>query len=75
MPFVHIANAGPLTIDQRRELAEQVTEAIHKVTGKPHGSVYLRIDEVPRVNFAVGGQLLADKDAAAQNNSDGPAPK
>lgn len=63
MPFVHIANAGSLTIEQRRALTEKVTEAIHEVTGKPHSSVYLRIDEVPRENFAVGGKLLADRDA------------
>lgn len=63
MPFVHIANAGALTVDQRRALSEKVTEAIHEVTGKPHSSVYLRIDEVPRENFAVGGKLLADRDA------------
>jgi 4-oxalocrotonate tautomerase len=65
MPFIHIANAGPLTVEQRRELAKQITESIHQVTGKPHGSVYLRIDEVPRDRFAVGGQLLADRDAGS----------
>lgn len=63
MPFIDISNAGPLDDDQRRALAREITEVIHKVTGKPHASVYMRIDEVPRLNFAVGGQLLADRDA------------
>jgi 4-oxalocrotonate tautomerase family enzyme len=63
VPFVHIANAGPLDADQRRRLATEVTELLHQVTGKPHGSVYCRIDEVPRDHFAVGGKLLADRDA------------
>ncbi|MCA8926415.1 MAG: 4-oxalocrotonate tautomerase family protein [Planctomycetes bacterium] len=63
MPFVHIANAGPLSADQRRKIASEVTELLHQVTGKPHASVYCRIDSVPRDEFAVGGQLLADRDA------------
>ena len=63
MPVVHIANAGPLDIEQRRRLARDITELLHQVTGKPHSSVYCRIDEVPRENFAVGGTLLADRDA------------
>lgn len=63
MPFVHIANAGPLSVEQRRQLATEVTELLHQVTGKPHASVYCRIDSVPRDEFAVGGQLLADRDA------------
>lgn len=63
MPFVHVANAGPLTVEQRRRIATEVTELLHQVTGKPHASVYCRIDEVPRDSFAVGGQLLADRDA------------
>lgn len=63
MPYVHIANAGPLSAEQRRKLATEVTELLHQVTGKPHSSVYCRIDAVPRDEFAVGGQLLADRDA------------
>ncbi len=63
MPVVHIANAGPLDIEQRRRLAVEITELVHQVTGKPHASVYIRIDEVSRENFAVGGKLLADRDA------------
>lgn len=63
MPYVHVANAGPLDPDQRRQIAAEITELLHKVTGKPHSSVYCRIDSVPRDEFAVGGTLLADRDA------------
>lgn len=63
MPIIHLHNAGPLTLDQRRRLARDLTEVVHQVTGKPHGSVYVRLDEVPREHFAVGGALLADRDA------------
>ncbi len=62
MPIVHITNAGPLDIEQRRRLARGVTDLLHEVTGKPHSSVYCRIDEVNRENFAVGGTLVADRD-------------
>jgi 4-oxalocrotonate tautomerase len=63
MPVIHVHNAGPLDLEQRRVLAERLTQVIHEVTGKPHASVYTRIDEVPRDHFAVGGRLLADRDA------------
>lgn len=62
MPIVHVHNAGPLTAEQRERLARELTEVVHQVTGKPHGSVYLRIDEVPRTHFAVGGTMLASRD-------------
>ncbi len=63
MPFLHLSNAGPLSEDQRRQLADELTSVVCKVTGKPRSSVYLRLDEVPRGSFAVAGELLADRDA------------
>ena len=69
MPILHLHNAGPLTLEQRRRLAQDLTEVVHQVTGKPHGSVYVRLDEVPREHFAVGGSLLSDRDAERTNSS------
>lgn len=64
--MIHVHNAGPLSLEQRRELAEKLTAVICEVTGKPASSVYARIDEVPRDHFAVGGTLLADRDARSK---------
>ena len=58
MPFITIENAGTLTKEQKEELIEKVTKAIVEVTGKPKHYIYIRIDEVPRENFAIDGKLL-----------------
>ncbi len=58
MPIVTIQNAGKLTKNQKEDLMQQVTELVTTVTGKPSQSVYVVIEEVPRENFAVGGNSL-----------------
>lgn len=58
MPVITIENAGKLSSDQKKELIKKVTEVISEVTGKPMQAVYVRIDEVPRENFGVGGKPL-----------------
>ena len=58
MPIITIENAGKLSSDQKKELIMKVTEVISEVTGKPMQAVYVRIDEVPRENFGVGGKPL-----------------
>ena len=58
MPVITIENAGKLSSDQKKELIMKVTEVISEVTGKPMQAVYVRIDEVPRENFGVGGKPL-----------------
>jgi len=37
---------------------KKLTDVVVEVTGKPAGAVYIRIDEVPRNNFGVGGKPL-----------------
>lgn len=58
MPIVTMENAGKLSKEQKRELIDKLTRAVVDVTGKPKTAVYVRIDEVPRENFGVGGESL-----------------
>jgi len=58
MPIVTLENAGKLAADQKIALIEKLTEVVVNVTGKPAAAVYVRIDEVPRENFGVGGTPL-----------------
>lgn len=58
MPIIHVTNAGELSHEQRERLAAELTDVVHRVTGKGKQYVYVRIDEVPRSAFAVGGKLL-----------------
>jgi 4-oxalocrotonate tautomerase len=58
MPIVTLENAGNLTKEQKERLIKKLTDVIVEVTGKPAQAVYVRIDEVPRENFGVGGKSL-----------------
>ncbi len=61
MPFVNVKVAGSLSKDQKKELAERITEALRDVAGKKPESTYIVFDEVERENWAAGGSLLTDK--------------
>ncbi|MCK4311536.1 MAG: 4-oxalocrotonate tautomerase family protein [Candidatus Cloacimonetes bacterium] len=58
MPIVTLENAGTLTAEQKIELIRKLTDVVVEITHKPESAVYVRIDEVPRENFGVGGKSL-----------------
>ena len=58
MPIVTLENAGTLTVEQKTQLIKKLTDVVVEVTNKPAAAVYVRIDEVPRENFGVGGKSL-----------------
>ncbi|HCX73430.1 MAG TPA: hypothetical protein DHM37_06920 [Candidatus Cloacimonas sp.] len=58
MPIITMENAGELTLQQKKDLIKKFTDAVVEVTKKPASAVYVRIDEVPRTNFGIGGKAL-----------------
>ena len=58
MPIITLENAGTLSEEQKKELIKRFTNAVVEITGKPANYVYVRIDEVPRTNFGIGGKSL-----------------
>lgn len=58
MPIVTVENAGTLSKEQKQELVKKITEVVSEVTGKAKDYVYIRIDEVSRENFGIGGKCL-----------------
>ena len=62
MPYVDIKVAGKLTIEQRREIAKEVSETLERVAKKPKESVYISFSEFERDNFAKGESILSDLD-------------
>jgi len=58
MPYVNIRIAGSLTRDQKRRIAEEVTDTLERVAGKPASYTYVAFDELPEENWAVAGKLL-----------------
>lgn len=61
MPFVNVMVAGPLTKDQKKELAMKITTALEDVAGKDPKTTYVVFEEVERENWAAGGKLLTEK--------------
>ena len=62
MPAINV-EVGPLSVEQKRALAQGLTEAAASVTGVPKQAFYVFIHEYPHENVAVGGELLADRQA------------
>ena len=61
MPFVTIVLREGRTVEQKRELAKTVTDAVvRSVSVKPE-AVHIVIHDEPAHNIAGGGQLLSDK--------------
>ncbi len=58
MPIVTVENAGNLSKEQKEKLIAQLTHAVVEITDKPAQYVYVKIDEVPRENFGIGGKSL-----------------
>ncbi|RJP58316.1 MAG: 4-oxalocrotonate tautomerase family protein [Candidatus Auribacter fodinae] len=58
MPYVNVKTAGPLTKEQKQQIAAQISETLEKVANKPKEHTYIVFDEVPRENWAKGDKLL-----------------
>lgn len=62
MPYVNVRVAGTITHEQKEKIAEEISETLERVINKPRSATYITFDEVPRENWAVGGNLLGKKD-------------
>ncbi len=64
MPFaiVHIARGRPL--EKRRRLAIAITDAISEIFELDRGQTQVLIQEHDRDSWAVGGELLSERQAA-----------
>ncbi len=59
MPIITLENAGELSKEQKQLLIKRLTEVVAEITGKNEKYIYVRIDEVPRENFGIGGKSLS----------------
>ncbi|MDH5552751.1 MAG: 4-oxalocrotonate tautomerase family protein [Nitrosomonas sp.] len=62
MPYVNVRVAGTITYEQKEKIAHEISETLERVINKPKSATYITFDEVPRENWAVGGNLLGKKD-------------
>jgi len=61
MPVIQITLLKGRTIEQKRKLAQRVTDAMVEEAGAKRESVTVTFVEVSREDYANGGALLADK--------------
>ncbi|MBK7492547.1 MULTISPECIES: tautomerase family protein [Nitrosomonas] len=62
MPYVNIRVAGTLTREQKRQIAEELTDTLERIAKKPKSYTYICFDELPDENWAVAGKLLGSED-------------
>ena len=60
MPLVTINLLKGRTLDQKRQMARDVTSAIVKNVGCPDAAVQIMINEVESENLAQAGKLFCD---------------
>ena len=65
MPYVLVQTGGPLTIEQKRAISNDIYASLEKVAGKPRARTNIVFQEIPRDSWSSGGEILADKDAQA----------
>jgi 4-oxalocrotonate tautomerase len=61
MPLVIVKMLVGRTTEQKRQLAQEVTEVVARVSGAPVDKVDVIIEDYPRENWASGGKLYSDK--------------
>ena len=60
MPLVTIKLIEGRTIEQKRSMVKDVTEAIVKNIGCPASAVHIDIMDMKKENYAQGGKLFSD---------------
>ena len=62
MPVVTIKIAGSLNREQRKQIAEEITDTLERVALKPKKYTYIAFEELPDEQWAIAGQLLDEED-------------
>ena len=61
MPLVQITMLTGRTADQKRKLAQRITDVMVEEAGAPREATVVTFVEVSKENYASGGVLVADK--------------
>jgi 4-oxalocrotonate tautomerase len=61
MPLVQITMLTGRTADQKRKLAQRITDAMVEEAGAHREAIVVAFHEVSKENYALGGVLMADK--------------
>ena len=58
MPFINVKLAGILNKDQKKQIAQEMTEVMQRVANKPASYTYIVFEEVKTEDWAIGGSWL-----------------
>ena len=58
MPFINLKVLGKLSKYQKQKIAEEFSDTLLRVAGKPKNATYLVIDEVAGENWAQGEKFF-----------------
>ncbi|WP_394239386.1 2-hydroxymuconate tautomerase [Niallia oryzisoli] len=61
MPYVTVKMLEGRTDEQKKALAEKVTDAVSETTGAPKEAIVVFIEEMTKDNYAVAGKRLSDQ--------------
>jgi len=61
MPLVQITMLSGRTAEQKRKIAQQITDVLVEDAGTKREAVMIAFHEVSRENYSSGGVLMADK--------------
>jgi 4-oxalocrotonate tautomerase len=65
MPVVNITWLEGRTVDQKRKVAQRITQVLMEEAGAKSESTHIVMVDVPATNFASGGVTVADKRRSA----------
>jgi 4-oxalocrotonate tautomerase len=63
MPIVHVEMWQGRSVEQKRQLAQELTEVVARISECDPATVRVLIDDYSRENWAVGGVLESDREA------------
>lgn len=61
MPMIQVTMLEGRSVEQKRKLAQRLTDAMVEEAGAKREAVTVAIVEVSRESYATGGVLMADK--------------
>jgi len=62
MPVITIRFMEGRTLEQKREMAKVVSEAVSRIAKTPLAGVHVIFENVPRTDWSLGGTMFADHD-------------
>lgn len=67
MPMIRVEMFEGRTVEQKRRIAARLTDALVEETGVSRGAVWVQFSDFARSDWALGGELYADRDAGTGN--------